>query len=258
MKVSVVIAAASGERVLSNCVAALRRAAGNEDIELIVLPSEQGKIFQVRGLGIEQAAGDRIAVLGDRYEVTPEWLEALRASGWAVTGGCIAPGPGLGYWGWCVYLCEYLHVAPPMEAGIAREAKLVPGGNVSYSREIVRQHPLSRAKSEWSFHASLIEAAASVGHCPALEVRFAGSPGFREYIDERFCLSRAIGAEGGAGKIPIALALPVVLPIRIALTAIRKRRYGRFLLCLPLIFLVGVVQAVGEFVGAFERPSKKT
>jgi hypothetical protein len=251
MKVSVVIAGSSGERVLGNCLSSVR-SSGIEDVELVVLPCDQAKMFQIRAQGIEQASGDRVAVLGDRYEVTSGWFQALSGSNHDVAAGCVAPGSCLDYWGWCVFLCEYAHVAPPIGGGAARQAKQVPGGNVVYSREIVHRFPPSQARSEWSFHATLITAGVNVEICPKLEVRFVSPPAFWEYVHERLFLSRAIGEQGGVQKIPIALALPVVLPLRIAAAVITKRRYRlRFALCFPVILFLAVVQAAGELVGAF-------
>jgi hypothetical protein len=260
MTVSVVIAGVSGERVVSHCVASIRRIATGEDIEIIVLEGAPSSVFRFRAQGIEQATGDRIAVLGDRYEVTPTWLRALRQNcDSAVTGGCVAPGPRLDYWGWCVYLCEYAHISPPVAEGATQQPKLVPGGNVVYSHAIVRRFPPARAKSDLSFHASLIGAAVSVGICPDLEVRFASPPGFSEYVQERFRYSRLIGAEGGIRKAPIALLLPLVMPLRTAAAVVRKRRYRlRFLACLPAIATLGFVQAVGEFAGALSTLARRS
>jgi len=251
MIVSIVIAAASGEPVTGRCIASVRQFAGDERLEFVVLPCEQSSIFRTRAEGIERATGDRIAVLGDRYEVTPAWIERLlRGGGAAVAAGCIAPGSHMTYWGWCVYLCEYAHVAPPVTPGETRQPKLAPGGNMVYSRAIVRQFPPARATSELSFHATLIEAGVNLRLCPELEVEFASPPG-AGYVVERFLHSRAIGREGGARKLLIAPLLPLVAPMRIGAAILSRGRYlTRFLLCVPVIVLLGVVQAAGEFTGA--------
>jgi hypothetical protein len=259
MTASIVIAAASGERVASRCVASIRRIPGAENAEIILLPCEQSSIYRTRAEGIERAAGDRIAVLGDRYDVTPAWLHKLLLDDdVAVAAGCIAPGSDLNYLGWCVYFCEYAHVAPPAVSGKTTQPKLVPGGNVVYSREIVRRFPPARATSELSFHASLIGAAATVRLCPELEVRFAIPPGTGEYLRERFNHSQAIGMEGGVRKLLFAPLLPFVVPLRISAAILRGGRYlPRFLPCVPVILLFGLVQAAGEFAGAL-RAFRKT
>jgi hypothetical protein len=252
MIVSIVIATASGEGVASRCIASIRRLAGAENAEIIVLPCEQASIFLTRAEGIERATGDRIAILGDRYEVTADWLNAvLRECDLAVASGSVAPGSDLTYWGWCVYFCEYAHVAPPVVPGETTQPKLVAGGNVVYSRAIMQRFPPSGAKNELSFHSSLIGASVKVRLCPELEVRFAMQPGIGEYLQERFHHSQAIGIEGGLFKLVVGPLLPLLVPLRIGAAVLRSGRYlPRFLLCLPVILWFGFVQAAGEFSGA--------
>jgi hypothetical protein len=257
MKASVVIAGSGDKHLSDRCVSALRRIAAGESLEIIVVPCEPQSIFRCRAEGIERASGDRIAVLSDRYEVTQTWLRALlQESHRAVTGGPVAPSPALNYWGWCVYLCEYAHVAPPVMKGATRRSKLVPGGNVVYSQTVVRQFPPAQANSDLRYHSDLI-GAVSVGICPDLEVRFAWPPRFWEYVHERFCFSHAIGAAGGIKKAPIALLLPLIVPLRICAAVAGKRRYWmRFALCLPVILPLSILQAAGEFAGALSAFGK--
>jgi hypothetical protein len=257
LTVSIVIAGVSGDRAVDNCVASIRRIAGGQDLEVIVPRGEPHSVFQLRAQGIALATGDRIAVLGDRYEVTSPWLKALfERSAFDVTGGCVAPAASLNYWGWCVYLSEYAHIAPPVTEGATQQPKLVPGGNVLYNGSVVRRFSAAFAGTDLSFHSSLIEAGVSTGIRGDLEVCFAHPPGFSEYVRDRFWFSRTIGAEGGARRLLLAPLLPLVLLFRVGTAVMGKRRYRlRFLVCAPVILLLSAVQSAGEFAGALSRPA---
>ena len=250
-----VIAVVSADPVAGKCVESLRRTAGARDLELVILKGDPRAVFQLRAQGIAQASGERIAVLGDRYEVTAPWLNAIfEASEFDITGGCVAPAPSLNYWGWCVYLSEYAHIAPPVETGRTNEAKRIPGGNVFYKPSALRQ--TVPGETDLRLHSRLIHAGASAGILADLEVLFANPPGFFEYLHERFWLSRKIGAAGRVRKMLFAPLLPFVVLCRIGAVVMAKRRYGlRFLLCAPVIWLLGLVQAAGEFIGAGGKPS---
>jgi hypothetical protein len=74
-----------------------------------------------------------------------------------------------------------------------------------------------------------------------------------EYLDERFQFSGALARERARGVgstllyAAIALFLPAIVPVRVALTVFRKKNYRlRFLACAPVILLFGVVQTAGE------------
>lgn len=254
MRVSIVIAGVSGDRAVERCTGLLRRAAENQDLEILVLRGDPDSVFQLRWRGIMQASGERVAVLGDRYQATPRWLKEIAEVDAEAAAGCIAPAASLNYWGWCVYLSEYAHVAPPVTDGPALEPKQAPGGNVLYSASVLGRWQPAASDTDLSFHARLMQAGVNFQIGRALEVEFASAPGFSEYIRERFWLSRKIGSDGGARKLLVAPLLPFVVLFRVASAVCRKRRYiGRFLACAPAIFLLGIVQAAGESAGALSR-----
>lgn len=255
MSLSVVVAGVSGERAISGCLESIRRAAG--DLEMVVLRGDARAVFQLRARGIAQAAGERIAVVGDRYQVTPEWAAALRsAAGFDITGGPVAPG-ALNYWGWCVYLCEYLHLAPPVETGPTHQPKSVAGGNVIYRTSALEKLQAMNGESDLAFHSRLMEAGLQAGIQRDLEVRFHCPPGVFEYASERFAYSRSIGREGGPLKLLLAPLLPFLVLLRSCSWVAKKPRYtGHFLICVPVVFLFGVLQAVGESAGALSKRAR--
>jgi hypothetical protein len=258
LKVSIVIANVSGEQALRKCLASIEAATEGRDFEIISLRGEPSAVFRLRAKGIEQATGDRVVILGDRYEATPRWRQAiLDESQPEVTTGCVAPGAALSYWGWCVYLSEYAHVAPPPTCGATTDPKLVPGGNVIYSRAVLKHFPLSPSGADLSFHSMLIDRGVDVTISPDFEVSFSSPPGLWEYIVERFQYSRLIGQQGGLKKLCIAPILPFLVLARIGRQVFGKKTYRtRFVLCVPMIALLGIVQSAGEFAGSLQRGSR--
>ncbi len=252
MKVSVVIAAVSGDRVTDRCIESVKRFAAGREIEWILMKGDPKSIFRLRAEGMLRASGNRIAVLGDRYEVTPSWIERLWAGETAeVEVGPIDAAQNLSYWGWCVYLSEYVHVAPPAATGFAHHPKQMPGGNAIYPASVIRREPPQSSDTEWIFHTRLRKAGIPVAIRPELDVRFSSPPRPGEYFAERFWLSRTIGASGGVPKLLFAPLLPLLLMARIALASMKKPRLlFRFVASAPVIFVLSAIQAAGEFTGS--------
>ncbi len=254
LRVSIVISAVSGERVTERCIESLKRLTGGREIEWIVKRGEPSAVFRLRAEGIRQATGDRIVVLGDRYEVTRAWADRVWGSGtgaWET--GPVGPGEELSYWGWGVYLSEYAHIAPPVRAEESRAPKDVAGGNVLYSASTIREAPQGSWGAEWTLHAALLDRGIAVAVRPELEVRYAAPPEPREYLAERFWLSKTIGAAGGVPKLLFAPVLPFLIIFRIARFCSKKPGLlSRFLATAPVIFLLAIVQAAGEFRGALQ------
>ncbi len=252
LNVSIVIAAVSDDRAIDRCIESIKHVSARREVEWIVLRGDPKLVFSLRAEGMRKATGDRIAVVGDRYEVTLAWIERLWSAEMAdVETGPIAAAPNLGYWGWCVYLMEYAHVAPPVAERRAHDSSRVPGGNVVYAAAVIRHNPPRASDTEWTFHARLLHAGVPVAIRPELEVRFQSPPGLREYLAERFWLSQTIGVLGGVPKLLFAPVLPLFLMNRLVVFAWKKPRLLlRFLASAPIVFVFSIIQAAGEFTGA--------
>jgi glycosyltransferase involved in cell wall biosynthesis len=268
VRLSIVIPSVNGDAALQDCLASLRQQSSATEMEIIVVTAEDRKITDVnvvrvekgaslcemRAAGVRRASGSHIAFLGDRYRVSPGWIEAARKDReFDATGGAVAPSPTLSFLGWCVYLAEYAHVSPPIEKGATIDAKALPGGNVVYRAELFERADLARRNNELEFHAKLLAAGAKLGSDPELEVQFTCEPGFAAYLAERFQFSGALARERARGVgstllyAAIALLLPAIVPVQAALAVFRKKKYRlRFLASAPVIFLFGVVQTAGE------------
>jgi hypothetical protein len=110
-------------------------------------------------------------MMGDRYEVTPQWLEAaLSPVRFDAVGGSVSPSARLGYFGWCVYLSEYAQLAPPLIDGPTSQPGSLPGGNTVYRSAALDPERLSACSTEILFHSGLLSTGASAARLSALEV----------------------------------------------------------------------------------------
>ncbi len=141
-------------------------------------------IAQARGAGIRWASGEVIAVLHERYTVTKDWVRVVlesQSGDCDVVGGCVGPSRRLSPAAWAMYLSEYAHIAPPMPGGPLdfREATMLPGGNVSYKRQVFGLASMEDALWELDFHAKLFRKGA----------RFVRNPEIRSEseADNRIC-----------------------------------------------------------------------
>ena len=252
-RLSVVIPAVSGEDAAESCAKSIRRFPGASEVELVVVKARAGtSLLQLRAEGVRRAAGPAVAVLGDRYEVTAQWMEAaLRPTEFDALGGCVSPRPGLSYFGWCVYLAEYAQLAPPLTDGPTMDPRGLPGGNTVYRRAAVNPERLAECATELLFHAKLIADGASAGRATALEVVFADPKGALSYVRERFEFSFAIARERRQPwRLVLSPILPAAVLARTAQASWRHREFfRRWLLCAPVILALGVVQAAGDLLG---------
>jgi hypothetical protein len=250
-ELSVVVAVVSGCEPALHCVRGIEREAAGLAIEIIVVHSgscDYGPAVtvvrvpppcsehQMRLIGRRVAKADKVAVVGDRYEVQPGWMQAAIATGPGGIVGCIDAPATLSAVGWAIYLAEYSHVAAPMPAASAS----MPMGNVVYRN-----------------------GAGRFRHDPGLLVTFARPPRLMEYVAQRFDSSRAWAEENsrdwnGSRRILGALsrfALPALLLWRRSRNVFFRRRHrARLLLALPYLLVFGVIEAAGEMAGFVLHP----
>jgi hypothetical protein len=253
VRLSVVIPAVSGLETAQRCEASIRRLEGSEGVEVILVPARPGAtVCELRAEGVRRASGARIAVVGDRYEVTPQWLEAaLSASLFDAVGGSVSPSARLGYFGWCVYLSEYVQLAPPLGDGPISDPRGLPGGNTVYRSGAVDPARLAACGTELLFHAGLLASGARAARLSALEVVLATPPGVRGYLLERFGFSYAIARERGQPiRALLSPLLPIAVMIRTGSASLLRPRHGwRWLAGAPVILAFALVQAAGDLLG---------
>lgn len=283
--ISIIIAARTGPAPVITCLRSLERLPERSTIEVIVTDCCDGAVEQelrrefshvlvvraVPGASIAQArhaaacraTGELIAVLHERYAVREDWVRAVLAAhegACDVAAGCVAPSARLPLSAWAMYLSEYAHVCPPMPSGPLpdNEAAMVPGGNVTYKRRVLSLADMGQALWELDFHQALLKAGARFVRGANMDVEFAHPFSVREYIAERFAVSRDLAALRLCGGSPASalvyavtrLALPPVLLARMGGRIARTPYKARLLHALPWMLFFTVVQTWGEMVGA--------
>ncbi len=282
LKLSIVIAASNDLAALEKTLSSLRGRAETPDTEVIavcnfdgVAKEEVTKQFpfvkcvtlasdttvpELRAHGIYLSRGEIIALVEDYCTLDDLWCaEIKRAHGshHPIVGGSVenrCPDKPLN---WAVYFYDYGKYMAPCQAGPART---LSGMNVSYTREVLRE-------VEESFRGGFYEAFAHEelkrrGHQlylgPSAVAYLTKDYRFREILGSYFHLARAFADQRVADsaltkRVIFALAscaLPILLPGRVVLGTVRKRRHlPQLLRSLPHLFALTSSWSVGEFCG---------
>ena len=194
------------------------------------------------GMGFEQARGERVAVLSERYRIGPAWLQTAMNTRSAITWGMVEPDSEVSPY----YLLEYSHL---LNEGI-QEPSIAPGGNVVYHRDAVSVIKPGDFLREVDFHKEL--AGLSANFDPRLNVRLIAPPPWPQYRRERWAASFqwAQTHHQGVADLLTRLALPPVLVGRIARRVHIDGRYrAAFWRGLPRIIEGSVVQMSAEISG---------
>jgi hypothetical protein len=255
MKLSVIVVGDAGTPASQRCSESLSALLQRERLEVLPGPLEQG---------LRAASGDFIAILSERYQPRDGWCEAIiqeHMAGAGVVGGCVAPGDSLCYFGWCIYLAEYSHVAPPMERiPDLANPRLIPAGNVSYARNVSALLSQRGEFGEIEFHSRLGSQGVRLCFTPGMTVDLEEPPPLSDYLRERRRRSRLHAARLAAGRSPsvrffrgaATVVLPLILLWRVVENAVARRRFGgRLLISLPVLLSFALVHAWGELEGWF-------
>jgi len=159
---------------------------------------------------------------------------------------------------WAVFFCDFGRYQNPLEEGPAR---YVSDSNIAYRREALEQvrDAWKEGYRETVVHEALLSSGFEIvlTRGAAVEQRRWGLR-FGPAMRERVVWGRAYAAARveGAGAVRRALLaigsplLPFLLTLRLLQGRIARRRdVGRFLACLPLVFLLEIGWALGEFQG---------
>ena len=218
----------------------------------------------LRYLGVHQARGEVVAILEDHGEVAADWAEAmLRAhrEPWGAVGGVVENGRD-GLVNWAAFFCEYASYMGPVAEG---ESADLPGNNIAYKRPHLMRHAHELADGRWEswINDRLRADGVPIATTNAAVVRHIKPFRLGHFLVQRFHFSRSYA---GMRRVDQnlqrrliygfgSLALPAILTLRVARTALGKRRnLGKLVACLPLISGFFVVGAVGEMIGYLAGP----
>jgi len=216
----------------------------------------------LRTMGLRAARGRYVALTEDHAIQGARWcralVEALEAHpSVAAFGGAVDCGsPRL--LNWAVYFCDFGRYQNPVPEG---PAQYVSDSNVAYRRET-----LDAVRGAWDsdyretvVHRALIEAGYQIWLTPKAEVWQARSGlNLGDSLRERYVWGRSF-AWARVIAVPVArraiyaafsFVLPLLLTMRLGRVAFARGKFrGKFLAVLPLVFLLNMVWAYGEFVG---------
>lgn len=281
-KVSVVIASHNPGAVMEDCLAALHTHAGGDSVEVIVsdsstdgtpdlvrerfpevrllkFPAER-TLPELRGAGIAEARGERIALLDPYCIARDNWLVEARQTTASATGGTVEFEDRQPFGRWATYLAEYAAFLPPLAAGPATE---LPGNNLVYRREALGN--IAALKDSGFWKAAHNERLKNDGHqlwnTPSLCVTLRKPIPVGEFFRSRYHHGRSFAGRRAASLLRALTAplLPVLFCYRRTRGFWPKRRYrSRYLAALPLLWLFDCSWAWGELCGYLRGPGRSS
>jgi glycosyltransferase involved in cell wall biosynthesis len=286
--ISVVIASKVGPPFVDRCLRSVESEAKSLDAEVIVVAAgaqayasrlatefpwariihapEIREVPALRRRGVEEAAGELVAVIEEHCSAAPDWLRrASRAHAggeYGAVGGPIVDDDYGRRRDWVTYFIEYNGALPPAPNG---ESLYLNDANIVYRRQVLTDHLDLLDEGYWpmTLHPTLLAEGTKFLSVPDMVVHHLGPWNYFYYLHQRFLFSRAFGgvraqSEPASRRLAYLLGAPLIpamLLIRIARTVWQKRcRVPQFVLALPLIVPALIVLVAGEWVGYLIGP----
>lgn len=220
-----------------------------------------------RSLGAREASGELVAFTEDHCLPCPDWCQqiiAAHANDYAAVGGSVEKLSPDRLLNWAVYFADYLRYMNPLPAGTVRALTDL---NVSYKRAAldtiapiwsqefhenqVNEALLGKGNTLWFQPSMRVDQQRSFNLGQALEDRYAFGRLFATTRVEHAPLSRRLVYTG------FSLLVPFLQVARTTTQIFQKRRWiGKYLQAFPILFLLALVWASGEFLGYLTgRPS---
>lgn len=285
---SVVVVSFNADKLLNKCLSALVSQPGSGQIEVHVIskrrrpevlpgdaratPIHWHEVTQTETIpamryhGIARSNAKLLALLEDDCLVGPKWLQAVlssRESGHPAVGGPIEPGDFRRGLDWGIFYCEFARFLKPF-SGVVRA---LPGNNVSYEKEVLRQAHLKEGFYEVFFHEKLQKEGTELLANNDMVVTNINSWRFADCSVSPFHHGRVYAAQRFGTKTSakrliyclLALLLPVVKTFRTLRDVnSRKRKDLPLLRALPWIIVFHSCWSAGEFAGYFAGPGNST
>lgn len=282
---SVIIACNNAETVIVECLGRLIKQGEHPNLEIIVADGSIDSTAQLvearfptvrllrfegplslpvlRGSAVALATGQIITLIDPYTMVNPDWLQqVIRAhteQKHAAIGGAVDlyHADEQGMLTWSQYFNEYGMFMSPVEEGVI---EILPGCNVSYKRELLFDGDKPRFEEFWKtfIHTQLEQDGGVLWQCPHIRVDLWKPVGFVSFLVTRFSHGRCYAAMRCAEatmavrflRLLTTPLLPFVLQFRWARRIWPKNRYrARFILSLPIQFILFACWSLGEFAG---------
>lgn len=231
------------------------------------IPAPPGTGIPVlRGLGMEAATGDPVAVTEDHLLPAEDWLDRLMPAleeGVGAAGGGMANSAGLGPVGWAAYLADYGFFSTARRDAPGA-VPLITAANVAYPRAVVARLAAWAKDGEWEnvLHDRLRADGRRLRFVPEARVYHRQQYRFRAFWWDRYQhgldYSRSRLAEHpDSPRWLLLLAAPALVPLLfLRITRASWREHPAAVLAaapITLAFLTG--WAVGEAVGYWRGPA---
>jgi len=281
-KLSVVIAAWNGLSSLERCLRSLKADGQASDTEVIVVTnfdaaemlktqfpcvqhvaaSSHTTVPVLRATGIFRSGGEIVALAEDHCTFGDGWCSEIKKAHqlpYSVIGGPVENASGESALDWAVYFYDYGRFMLPSPAAVV---EVLAANNVSFKRSVLqevepglrdgffeafikaelkkREQALYLAPSVVVYHCKHYEAGQAITQCYHLARGFAGKRVLHTPLVKRAAL--VLGS----------LALPALLPGRIVVRTVGKRRHIKELVrSLPYLLILMISWSLGEFCGYF-------
>jgi GT2 family glycosyltransferase len=282
VKISVVIAAWNHPASLALCLTSLEAQADADGAEIIAVSNYDGEALgevkkrfplvkyvslaegatvpELRGRGIACARGAIVAMLEDTCLLDERWLSEIRRAhslSYVAVGGAIENASEARLSDWAVYFFDYGKYMPPNRDGVVDS---LPGINVSYKRSVIElaEKTFNAGFSETFIHEELKRQGQELYLSNSVVVHYKKNGSLKESLVKFYHMARSFGGKRVSDVTLMkrlvlvfgSLALPILLPARIALRVVRKgRNTVPLLLCFPHLILLMTGWAAGEFCG---------
>ena len=282
---SVIIACNNAEAVIVECLSRLLQQAEHTNLEIIVADGSNDTTARLvetrfptvrllrfkhpttlpvlRGSAIALATGQIVALLDPYSMVNPDWLQQVSRAHTehehAAIGGAVDlyRADDQGMLVWAQYFNEYGMFMSPVEEGVI---EILPGSNISYKRELLFDGDKPRFKEFWKtfVHAGLEQTGKVLWQAPGIRVELWKPVGFGSFLMTRFSHGRCYAAMRCADatratrflRLLTTPFVPFVLQYRWTRRIWPKsRNRGKFVLSLPIQFILFTCWSVGEFAG---------
>jgi GT2 family glycosyltransferase len=279
---SIVVAAWNDASSLQECLRSLSRQIEPADTEIIVVSNysrkhtemlekqfpqirqvnlpETATVPELRAEGIYQSKGAIVALLEDHSFLCENWCAEIKKGHdlpYSIVGGSVDNASRERLIDWAVYFYDYGKYMSPNQAGVVDS---LSGNNVSYKRAALAQVEscFRNGFYETFIHGELRRQGHPLYMAPAAVVYHKKHYGAKQalidcYHHGRLFSGKRVGEASRLqrGALTIgSLVLPILLPARIALRIIQKKRHIKeLLLSLPHLLLLMTSWSVGEFCG---------
>jgi glycosyltransferase involved in cell wall biosynthesis len=279
---SVIIAAWNGSTALRLCLASLVTQLDVREDEIIIVSNFESDDIQdllfsfpsvrhvrlasdtdvphLRSRGIQLARGEIVALLEDHSTLDRHWSAEIRKAHqlpYSIIGGSVENHGVKSKLTWAVYFYDYGKYMLP---GVGRVFTSLSGNNISYKRKVLDE---IRDQYQDGFHETFINQTLQrrgydLYFMPSAVIYHNKSYALKKAVIDSFHHGRLFAARRVA-RARLALRafrglvsplLPVLLPGRVLITTVRKRRHlMEVVACFPYLFLLMTAWSCGEFCG---------